>query len=61
MNLFRSEEHARAWSGFSAQQEQNLLPVGRWSERFGAPMFRERTRPDYISWLVAEREKQRQG
>jgi hypothetical protein len=59
MNLFRSEEHARNWPGFNPEQEQNLLPVAAWAERFSAPMFRNRARPDYISWLMAERERQR--
>lgn len=49
MNLFRSEEHARAWSGFTAEAEGGLLPLqGIW-EIFSAPFFRERGNGRYIS------------
>jgi hypothetical protein len=57
MNLFRSEEHARAWSEFDPAFAQNVLPLGRWAERFSAPLFRNRGRSDYISWLLSERER----
>jgi hypothetical protein len=57
MNLFRSEEHARAWSGFNPGYTESLQPLSAWAERFSAPMFRNRFRPDYISWLTAERER----
>jgi hypothetical protein len=53
MNLFRSEEHARAWRFFDAAFEQNLQPLAVWAERFSAERFRARIRPDYISWLQA--------
>ncbi len=59
MNLFRSEEHARNWSEFDAAFAENLQPLSRWAERFSAPLFRNRGRPDYISWLRAERLAQR--
>ena len=59
MNLFRSEEHARNWADFDPAQTQTLQPVAQWAARFSAPLFRERTRPDYISWLLAERARQR--
>ncbi len=52
MNLFRSEEHARSWSGFNPDYENRMLkPVTAWAEIFGNPIFRQRVRPDYISWL----------
>ncbi|MHB8576756.1 MAG: hypothetical protein ACYDCQ_15650 [Dehalococcoidia bacterium] len=60
MNLFRSEEHARSWSGFDSAYTESLQPLAAWAERFSAPMFRNRLRPDYISWLTAERERARQ-
>jgi len=50
MNLFRSEEHARAWASFNAEYPEGLRPLSFWLERFSAPLFRERARPDYISW-----------
>jgi hypothetical protein len=57
MNLFRSEEHARAWARFDPEFIETLQPLSSWAARFSAPMFRNRTRPDYISWLTAERER----
>ena len=50
MNLFRSEEHARDWASFDPQYTETLQPLSSWVARFSAPMFRNRTRPDYISW-----------
>ena len=55
MNLFRSEEHARAWSGFNPEYTVGLRPLATWTERFSSPMFRERGRPDYISWFTGWR------
>jgi hypothetical protein len=55
MNLFRSEEHARAWSGFDPSYAQRMLkPVEWWAEIFSNAFFRERGRRDYISWLASE-------
>jgi hypothetical protein len=51
MNLFRSEEDARNSATFNADWAHMLMPVARWAEIFSSPMFRERGRPDYISWL----------
>jgi hypothetical protein len=59
MNLFRSEEHARRWASFNPEYPQGLHPLAWWVERFSAPLFRERSRPDYVSWLTAWREAQR--
>ncbi|MDH3682490.1 MAG: hypothetical protein OEV40_21355 [Acidimicrobiia bacterium] len=51
MNLFRSEEHARSWPGFDPALEARMLkPVAAWAEIFANPFFRERLRPDYLSW-----------
>ncbi len=51
MNLFRSEEHARNHSGFDPELEDRMLKsVDDWAELFANPFFRERVRPDYISW-----------
>ncbi len=58
MNLFRSEEHARRWARFNPEYEEGLQPVAAWIERFSGAMFRERGRPDYISWLTEWRAAQ---
>lgn len=51
MNLFRSEEHARNWSGFEPSMAPRMLrPLTWWAETFANPFFRERGRADYISW-----------
>ena len=55
MNLFRSEEHARRWTGFNPAYEMGLRPLATWVERFSGRMFRERGRPDFISWWTAWR------
>ncbi|MEM7323551.1 MAG: hypothetical protein AAF531_10735 [Actinomycetota bacterium] len=55
MNLFRSEEHARRWSGFDPSMESRMLqPLDWWAETFANPFFRERGRPDYITWTKSE-------
>ncbi len=52
MNLFRSEEHARNWSGFDPDMADRMLkPVAAWADIFANPIFRNRRRPDYISWF----------
>ncbi len=54
MNLFRSEEHARRWSGYDEAMASSLLPVAEWADIFSNPFFRERGRPDYLSWTRSE-------
>jgi len=54
MNLFRSEEHARTWTGFNDEMVSALMPVGEWADIFANPFFRERGRSDYISWTRSE-------
>ena len=54
MNLFRSEEHVRRWDGFSESMASSLMPVATWADIFSNPFFRERGRPDYISWMRSE-------
>jgi len=51
MNLFRSGEHARNWSGFDPAQEGGLLTLAQILEIFGAQMFRARGAQDYLSQL----------
>ena len=49
MNLFRSEEHALAWSGFDPAFSDNLQPLAYWVERFSTERFRARGATDYIT------------
>lgn len=54
MNLFRSEAHARTWTEYDPAMETTLRPVAFWADLFGTPIFRERGRVDYVSWLQSE-------
>lgn len=54
MNLFRSEEHARNWDGYTESMASSVMPVAEWADIFANPFFRERGRPDYISWTRSE-------
>lgn len=54
MNLFRSEEHARRWDGFDETMSAGLKPLAEWADIFSNPFFRERRRPDYISWTRSD-------
>ncbi|MCC6961581.1 MAG: hypothetical protein IT301_17165 [Dehalococcoidia bacterium] len=49
MNLFRSEEHAKAWSRYEPDSEDGILPLADWARIFSGPLFRERLREDYLS------------
>jgi hypothetical protein len=51
MNLFRSEEHARNWESFDESMVSALKPVAEWADIFSNQFFRQRGRPDYISWM----------
>ncbi|HXG36051.1 MAG TPA: hypothetical protein VNL15_03685 [Dehalococcoidia bacterium] len=52
MNLFRSEEHTRKWSGFRADYVENFQPLDYWLYRFSLEQHRRRGQPNYISWFV---------
>ena len=54
MNLFRSEEHARNWSSYDADMAYMLKPVAEWARIFAGPVFRNRSRSDYITWLQGD-------
>ena len=54
MNLFRSEEHARSWSNYDSEMEYLLKPLSRWAEVFSNPIFRNRGRSDYVSWILGD-------
>jgi hypothetical protein len=49
MNLFRSEEHARAWSRFDPSSAEAIKPVAEFATvLFSLPRYRERLAPDYL-------------
>ena len=54
MNLFRSEEHARRWKMFKPEMEKTLRPVSFWADLFSEQLFRQRSRPDYMTWLRSD-------
>ncbi len=49
MNLFRSEEHVKAWSLYDPASEEAIMPVEDWAKVFGGRMFTNRLDPDYLS------------
>ena len=51
MNLFRSEEHALRWKMFKPDMEKTLRPLSFWADLFSEQLFRQRGRPDYMTWL----------
>ena len=54
MNLFRSEEHARRWKMFKPEMEKTLRPFSFWANLFSEQLFRQRGRPDYMTWLRSD-------
>jgi hypothetical protein len=51
MNLFRSEEHVRKWSGFKLGTEEGLLPLLDMAEVFSGSLFTRRLDTDYVSHI----------
>ena len=49
MNLFRSEEHARRWTGFSDDRTAGLLRLAQLSAIMSTPLMRERLNGQYVS------------
>ena len=49
MNLFRSEEHAKRWSGFRSEAAAGLLSLADAMDLASAPSFRERPNGHYVS------------
>ena len=49
MNLFRSEEHIRNWSGFDAATAEGVLPLEEVARVFSGKYFQRRLDPDYVS------------
>ena len=52
MNLFRSEEHARNWAGFSEDAAAGLLPLASILAIFSTPFVRERLNGRYVSIMA---------
>lgn len=48
MNLFRSEEHVRAWSLFDSSSAEGIMPVRHWVRFFGQGRLRARLDPDFV-------------
>lgn len=61
MNLFRSEEHARNWPGFTEESASTIRPLAEWAGLFSNRYFKERSRPDFISWAQSEEGKKAFG
>jgi hypothetical protein len=51
MNLFRSEEHVRKWSGFKSGTEGGIVPLLDMAKVFSGSFFRRRLDPDYVSHM----------
>jgi len=49
MNLFRSEEHVRSWSGFKAGTEEGMIPLNDLVKLFSGSYFRRRLDGDWVS------------
>jgi hypothetical protein len=51
MNLFRSEEHVRNWSGFKANTEEGINKLADVAGLFSVNFFTKRLEPDYVSHI----------
>jgi hypothetical protein len=51
MNLFRSEEHVRNWSGFKAGTEEGMNKVSDIAGLFSGNFFTKRLDSDYVSHM----------
>ncbi len=49
MNLFRSEEHVRNWSGFKSGTEEGIVELSVLAKLFSVYIFTRRLDPDYVS------------
>ena len=49
MNLFRSEEHVRNWSGFKAGTEEGIIQLPDMVKIFSGNVFTRRLDLDYVS------------
>jgi hypothetical protein len=55
MNLFRSEEHARRWAGYSTERAAGLLTLSQLSAIMSTALMRERLNGHYVSSAAAYR------
>ena len=51
MNLFRSEEHVRNWSGFKSGTEEGMNKVSDVAGLFSGNFFTKRLDSDYVSHM----------
>ena len=51
MNLFRSEEHVRNWSGFKADTEDGINKLSDVAMLFSINFFKRRLDSDYASQM----------
>ncbi len=51
MNLFRSEEHIRNWSGFKADTEEGINSISDIAGLFSSNFFTRRLDSDYVSHM----------
>jgi hypothetical protein len=51
MNLFRSEEHVRNWSGFKADTEEGIIQLLDMVKLFSGNLFTKRLEPNYASHM----------
>ena len=48
MNLFRSEEHVRAWDLFDPGSAEGIMPVRDWIHYFSQGRMRARLDPEFV-------------
>ncbi len=49
MNLFRSEEHLRHWSGFQDGTDEGILTINDLLKIFSTPLHTEKLNKHYVS------------
>jgi len=59
MNLFRSEEHARAWAQFNPAAEQGFISLADLVGMFGTQTRRHMLDADYLSKWYPQRAAER--
>ena len=59
MNLFRSEEHARAWAQFNPASEQGFISLTDLAGMFGTETRRHMLDADYLSAWYPRRAAER--
>ena len=51
MNLFRSEEHVRNWSGFKSGTAEGIISLPDMAKVFSGRLFKRRMDEDYVSHM----------